>query len=138
MVVHDFDLRRTFRRPNEANPELIVNADRVLPLAIPSERLKAIARRRPQVAKIARGVKIAQFPARHLNQIGRKALRALAVEDGFSGFVPKAPDHTPYVSLNDTGIKINVSTTDTALGGFSEADDGGAQRRSGPKSGALA
>src|SRR4051812_34437809 len=29
MVVHDFDLRRTFRRPNEAHPELVVNADRV-------------------------------------------------------------------------------------------------------------
>jgi hypothetical protein len=55
MVVDEFDLRRAFRRPNEAHPELVVNADRVLPLAIARQRLKAVAGRRPQVAKIARG-----------------------------------------------------------------------------------
>ena len=80
MVVHDFDLCRAFRRPNEAHPKLVVNADRVLPLAIPRKRLKAIAGRRPQIAKIARGVEVAQFPARHLDQIGRKALRTLAMK----------------------------------------------------------
>src|SRR5215831_15501094 len=42
----------SFRRPNKAHPESIVNVDRVLPLAIARERLKAIAKKRPQVAKI--------------------------------------------------------------------------------------
>src|SRR5689334_25282868 len=55
MVVHDFDLRRAFRRPNEAHPELVVATDRVLSLAIPRKRFKAIAGRRPQIAEIARG-----------------------------------------------------------------------------------
>src|SRR5437667_5736794 len=87
MVVHDFDLRRAFRRPNEAHPELVVNADRVLPLAIARQRLKAVAGRRPQVAKIARGVEIAQFPACHFDQVGRKPLRAFTVEDGFGALI---------------------------------------------------
>jgi hypothetical protein len=44
----------------------------VLPLAIARQRLKTVAWRRPQVAEIVRGVEEAQFPARHLDQIGRK------------------------------------------------------------------
>jgi hypothetical protein len=105
MVVHDFDLRRAFRRPNEAHPELVVDSDRVLPLAIRRKRFKAIAGRRPQIAEITRGVEIAQFPARHLDQIGRKTLRAFAVEDGFGGLVTEAPDHKTYVSFSDTRVK---------------------------------
>jgi hypothetical protein len=61
----------------------------VLPLAIARQSLKTVAWRRPQVAEIARGTKVAQFPARHLDQIGRKALRTFAVEDSFGGLVPK-------------------------------------------------
>ena len=34
MVVHDLDLRWALRRPNKAYPELVVDPDRVLPLAI--------------------------------------------------------------------------------------------------------
>ena len=72
MVVHDLDIRRAFRRPNKARPELVVDPDRVLPLAIARQRLKTIAWKRPQVAEFARSVEVAQFPARHLDQIGRK------------------------------------------------------------------
>jgi len=60
MVVHNLDLRWAFRRPNKANPKLVVYPDRVLPLAIARERLKAIAWRRPQVAEIARGVEVSE------------------------------------------------------------------------------
>ena len=83
MVVHDLDLRRAFRRPDKAHAELVVDPDRVLPLAIAPQRLETVAWRRPQVTKIGRGVEVAQFPARHLDQIGRTALRTFAVEDGF-------------------------------------------------------
>ena len=96
VVVHDLDLRRAFRRPNKAYPELIVDADRVLSLAIARERLKAVAWRRPQIAEIARGVEVAQFPARHLDQVSRKAFRAFAVEDGFGRLATEAPDHNSY------------------------------------------
>jgi hypothetical protein len=64
-----------------------------LPLAIARQRLKMVTWRLAQVAEIARGVKVAQFPTRHLDQIGRKALRAFAVEDGFGSLIPEALDH---------------------------------------------
>jgi hypothetical protein len=59
---------------------LVVDADRVLPLPIAGQRLKAVAWRRPQVAEIARGVEVAQLPARHFDQVCRKALRTFAVK----------------------------------------------------------
>ena len=93
MVVYDFDFRRAFRRPNKAHPELVVDPDRMLPLAIARQRLKTVARRRPQVAEIVRGIEVAQFSARHLDQIGRKALRTFAIEEGLGGLMPEAPDH---------------------------------------------
>jgi hypothetical protein len=113
VVIYYLDFDRAFRRPNKAHPELVVDPDRVLPLAIARQGLKTIAWRRPQVAKIARGVKVAQFPARNLDKIGRKALRAFAVEDRFGSLVAEAPDHREYVSFNDTAVKIRVSINDT-------------------------
>src|SRR5438105_6703734 len=67
VVVHDLDRGRAFRRPNKAHPELVVDPDRVLPLAIARQRLKTVAWRRPQVAEIACGVEVAQLPACHLD-----------------------------------------------------------------------
>ena len=115
MVVHDLDLRRAFRRPNKAHSELVVDPDRVLPLAIARQRFETVAWRRPQVAEIACGVEVAQFPARHLDQIGRKALRTFAVEDGFGGLIPEAPDHRQCVSMNDTVVKVRIHSGSVAL-----------------------
>jgi hypothetical protein len=93
VVVHDLDVRRAFRRPKKAYPELVVDPDRVLPFAIASQRLETVAWRRPQVAEIASGVEVAQLPARHLDQIGRKAFGTLAVENSLGCLVPEAPDY---------------------------------------------
>src|SRR5580704_9996562 len=106
MVVHNLDLRRAFRRPDKAQPELVVDPDRVSSLAIACQSLETVAWRRPQVAEIARSVEVAQFPACHLDQIGRKALRTLAVEDSLGGLVPKAPDHRRCVSFSDTDVNV--------------------------------
>jgi hypothetical protein len=105
VVVHDFDISRAFRRPDKAHPELVVDPDRVLPLAITRQRVKTVAGRRHQVAEISSGVEVPQFPARHPDQISRKALRSFAIEDSFCGLVTEAPDHKSYVSFNDTGVK---------------------------------
>jgi hypothetical protein len=94
MVVYDFDFRRAFRRPFKADPELIVDPDRVATLPITQQRFKSIAWRRPQVAQSARGVQVPKFPSRRLDQIGRKALRIFAVEDSLGGLISEAPDHT--------------------------------------------
>jgi hypothetical protein len=73
VVVYDLHVRRTFRRPDKAHPELIIDPDRVLPLAIARQRLKTIAWGRPQITEIARGVEVAEFPACHPDQISWKA-----------------------------------------------------------------
>ena len=59
MVVYNFDVGRAFSRPNEAHLKLVADPDRVLPLAITSQRLETVAWRRPQVAEIACGVEVA-------------------------------------------------------------------------------
>jgi hypothetical protein len=81
----------------------------VLPLAIARQSFKTVAWRRPQVAEIARGV--AQFPARHLDQIGRKALRTFAVEDGFGGLVPDLITGSVYhlmIQLSKSGYQSMI------------------------------
>jgi len=113
MIVHDFDLCRAFRRPDETHSELVVDADRVLSPAIPSQRFEAIAGRRPQIAEIARGVEIARLPTRHLDQIGRKALRAFTVENGFAGLIPKVFDRKPTCITKRYMIQGGVSIADT-------------------------
>jgi len=113
VVIYDLDLRRALRRPDKAYAELIVDPDRVLPLAITRQRLKTVAWRRPQVPEITRGIEVAQFPARSLDQISRKAFRSFAGEDGLGDLIPKAPNHKWVVSLNDTDVKDRVSINDT-------------------------
>jgi hypothetical protein len=50
-------------------------------------------------------MEVPQFPTRHPDKIGRKALWAFAVEYGFGGLVPEAPDHDRRVSANDTDVQ---------------------------------
>ena len=121
VVVHDLDLRRAFRRPDKARAKLVVDPDRVLPFAIARQSLKTVAWRRPQIAEIACGVEVAQFPARHVHQIGRKALRTFAVADGFGGFIPEAPDHAPLVSLSDTNVKSTYQSMIQDYGALNSA-----------------
>jgi hypothetical protein len=42
VIVHDLDLHRAFIRPNKAHPELVVDPDRVLPLAIAEKYVQTI------------------------------------------------------------------------------------------------
>jgi len=115
MVVYNLDVRRALCRPNEAHPKLVVDPDRVLPLAIAGQCLKTVARRRSQIAEVAGGVEVAQFPTRHLNKVGRKAFGTLAIEDGLSSLVPEVSNHMRRVSFNDTEVNVNVSFNDTEL-----------------------
>jgi hypothetical protein len=93
MVISHFDVGWSFGRPSEANPELVVDPDRILSLAVPLERFQSVAWWQPQVAQIDGGIEIAKLAARDLDQIGRKAFRAFALEDGFRGAVLEAFDH---------------------------------------------
>ena len=105
MIIYDFDFCRTLCRPDEAHPELVVDPDGVLSIAIACQCLEPIARGRPQVAKCGRGMEIAQFPSSNSDQISRKTLRSVSVENRFGNLVPKGYDHRSNVSLGDTGVK---------------------------------
>ena len=87
---------------------MIVDPDRVCPLRSPASASRRLPGGDLKSPKSSGSVEIAQFPARHLDQIGRKALRSLAVEDGFSGPVAEVSDHQIDVSLNDTGVQTAV------------------------------
>jgi hypothetical protein len=49
MIIDHFDVGWSFRRPSEANPELVVNPDRMLSLPVSAQRFQPIAGRHPQV-----------------------------------------------------------------------------------------
>ena len=64
MVNNDLYLLRARSRPTEADPELVVHADTVLPGAIARERLKPIARRNTKVFEFDRNLELSQLAAR--------------------------------------------------------------------------
>jgi hypothetical protein len=76
VVIGDFDVGWSFGRPVEADSELVVDAYRMLPITIAAERFQAIARWHPKIARVGRGIEIAELAARDLDQIGGKTFRA--------------------------------------------------------------
>jgi hypothetical protein len=54
VVIDDFDIGRPFFRPSKTNAPLVVDPDRVLPVAVCREHLQSVSWRRPQIAEIAR------------------------------------------------------------------------------------
>jgi len=80
VIVHDLDLRRAIRCPNEAHPELVIDPDRVLSLSLARQSLKPITRRRFQIAEIGGRIEVAQFAPRYFDQISREAFRAFPLK----------------------------------------------------------
>ena len=68
-------------------------------------RAETIARRLPQIAQVDGGIKIAEFAARNLNQIGGKPLDALTAKHSLGHAILEAPDHEACVSLYDTNCR---------------------------------
>jgi len=56
MIVDNFNFGRALFRPNEANPELIVEPDGKLALAVAMRGFEAISRRRSEILKVFGGV----------------------------------------------------------------------------------
>jgi hypothetical protein len=61
MIVHNLDILCAAVAPNETDPPLGVDADRMLSLSIPDKSLQPVSRWRPQVGKRTRTVKQEQF-----------------------------------------------------------------------------
>lgn len=93
MIVGHFDIGRALRRPPEANPELVVDPDRMLALTVALERFETITWRLPQIVDVDGGIKLAKLTARNLDQIRREASRAFAAEHSLSQMILEAPDH---------------------------------------------
>jgi hypothetical protein len=108
MIVRDLDVMGVAIFPDEANPELVVDRNRVLAGAIASQSMKSIARWSFEVFEAEGAVQHAEFAAGCREKVGRKALWVPAIEDGLGGFVLETADHArsptagTIVSLNDT------------------------------------
>jgi len=104
MIIDDLDIAGALGRPAEADPELIVDPDRMLTGTIADEWFQTIPRGYTQITKFVGGVEISEFSARHFYEVGRKAFRTFAVKDRFRQGVSKGPDHRSSVSLDDTDV----------------------------------
>lgn len=61
MIVHDLDVVRSVRLPDEADPPLVVDANAVLVFAVCLQRLQLVARRDAQAGQLAGGVDLKQL-----------------------------------------------------------------------------
>ena len=103
MIINNFDFGRPPVRPTEANPELIVDADTPLALAIATQRLQPVARRGLQVSKGLRQVKLHQLaqglpfdigPTPHMAKFKQPARIRIA----------KGPDHILIITLSVNNV----------------------------------
>ena len=78
MVIGDLHSVRMALAPNEANPELIVDADAVLSLSVSLQSFQPISRQNAQVRQAPSTVYHEKLPQRHSAQIGGRFLPAFA------------------------------------------------------------
>jgi hypothetical protein len=102
MVVCQLNVRRSFVRPDKANPVLIVHPDRMLTFAVAHQRFQAISGWGTQVRKDRRGIDHFQFAPDDPENVGWKAFTGLSVKGGCRDFILEAPDHAANVSSFDT------------------------------------
>jgi hypothetical protein len=77
VVIHDFDVFRSGRRPTKTQTPLFVDADAVLARPIAFQSLKTITRRNPQVVQPCRDFELPELASSDNRNIG-KATDAIA------------------------------------------------------------
>ena len=109
MVIDNLNVFRISSCPAKAYPELVIDPDRMLAVAITFELFQTVAGRASQIVESNRRIQHDQFPPRQANEISRKAFpRSLAIENRLGMQVIKARDHqgSPLslilVSIDDT------------------------------------
>jgi hypothetical protein len=78
--------------PHKADPPLLIDADRVLPLPVSSESLQLISRRRSQDAKLRGRMQLEQLPQRHALE-GTEVFVVLVVKELLSILRAEALNH---------------------------------------------
>src|SRR5262245_13197967 len=93
VVVDDFDLVRMSSSPDEANPPLVIDADRMLSASVFAQRFEPVARRHTKVIECPRIVDQTKLSQRHCLDIGRKLAAAPPFPNRRSLRIAKAGYH---------------------------------------------
>lgn len=65
MIIDDFNTFSTAIFPNETDPPLVIDANRMLPFAIPAQGLQPVSGRNPQILKGMSRHQILELPIGH-------------------------------------------------------------------------
>ena len=108
VIIDNFDFFGVGSAPRETDAPLFVNANTVLALAVPLQRLQAIARRKPEELKFHGGVDQLELHERSLLNISRQPPRTGALPELFSLCACEAFDHVGkgYADANYTSSVI--------------------------------
>lgn len=102
MDVSDLDLLWPGFRPDEAEPELVVDADAVLAMAVPPEWLQAIAWWNMSIVEAGGRIEDGELPESDASEASKAAPR-LAFKEGLGVAATKRPDHTVNLPPLDVG-----------------------------------
>jgi len=102
VVINDFDLLWPGFRPDKAEPELVVDADAVLAMAVPPERLQAIAWWNLQIAEASRGIEDGELAEGRASEASKPPHRP-PLKEGLGVAAAKRPDHTVTLPPLDVG-----------------------------------
>lgn len=97
MIVRDLDLKGIVCAPNEAYPPLVIDADRMLPGAIPFQPFQTIPRRGTQILECAGVVQHPEFPQRRALDLLRELLREKTLIDSLGFLVLEGLDHNESI-----------------------------------------
>jgi hypothetical protein len=106
MVVNDLHVFSAGGRPPEADPPLVVDANRMLPSPVPFQGFKMISGWRSKVIQLGCIVDSPETAFTTSNQIWWKALRRLAFGDGLDRFALKRNDQRHPQELYHTLIQL--------------------------------
>ena len=102
VVVNDFNVFWSSFRPDEAEPELVVDADAVLAMAVSQERLQAIAWWDLQIVEAFSGIKDGELAESHTSEAS-KAPHRPSLEEDPGVAAAKRPDHSSMIPTLSVG-----------------------------------
>jgi len=92
VVVDHLDVLSATAGPAKAHPELIVDANAVLPCAIAPQSLQAIARWHSQISEPIGNLELAELPSRYPGDV-HETFDPLSTSERRSLGAPEGPDH---------------------------------------------
>jgi hypothetical protein len=105
VVVDDFDFIRFAAGPAEANAELVVDPDAMLPCSAADELFKSVAGWNAKVFDAYRGIELPEFSEGNALNVSSESPRGKALEKALSVPVSEAPDHWPIITQRVMSIK---------------------------------